>query len=163
KYEELFESAPDGYLVTDAIGVILEANRSAAALLSFESRFLLGKPLASYIVPSDQSSFRQELNKLAKGNSSETKGLEFMMRPRSGLPFDAALRVSPIRNRNGRMTELRWTIRDITALKQAAARILEQNSELEERVRERTAELEQISAFKAELLIREQSARADAE
>jgi PAS domain-containing protein len=33
RYQELFNFAPDGYLVTDAHGVIQEANRAAAVLL----------------------------------------------------------------------------------------------------------------------------------
>jgi PAS domain-containing protein len=33
RYQELFDFAPDGYLVTNAEGVIQEANRAAAGLL----------------------------------------------------------------------------------------------------------------------------------
>jgi PAS domain S-box-containing protein len=163
KYEDLFESAPDGYLVTDPNGLIIKANRSAAEMLRLESRFLLGKPLISYIVPRDHKSFRYVLNKLAKGDSCETEDLELHVLPRNGQIFTAALRFSPTRNRGGLITELRWTMRDITQLKRRAERILELNSELEARVSQRTAELEQVSAFKDELLSREQRARADAE
>ncbi|CAA9401470.1 hypothetical protein AVDCRST_MAG94-5938, partial [uncultured Leptolyngbya sp.] len=45
RYQELFEFAPDGYLVTDAQGKIQEANLAAARLLNIEQRFLVGKPL----------------------------------------------------------------------------------------------------------------------
>src|SRR5262245_44552693 len=34
RYRELFEQAPDGYVVTDPEGVVREANRAAAALLN---------------------------------------------------------------------------------------------------------------------------------
>src|SRR5688572_30382163 len=43
-YHDLFESAPLGYLVTDAQGVIYETNRAAAALLHTEPMHLIGKP-----------------------------------------------------------------------------------------------------------------------
>ncbi|MCC5650963.1 PAS domain-containing protein [Nostoc sp. XA013] len=33
RYQDLFEFAPDGYLVTNAAGIILEANYTAATLL----------------------------------------------------------------------------------------------------------------------------------
>lgn len=33
RYRELFEFAPDAYLVTDSIGLILEANKAASELL----------------------------------------------------------------------------------------------------------------------------------
>ncbi len=34
RYQDLFEFAPDGYLVTDLLGVIQEANRAAGLLLN---------------------------------------------------------------------------------------------------------------------------------
>src|SRR5689334_2001228 len=41
RYRELFEFAPDGYLVTDANGRILEANNAIAALLNVSQEFLV--------------------------------------------------------------------------------------------------------------------------
>jgi len=43
RYQELFEFAPDGYLVTDMTGVIQEANCAAAALLNSSQQFLAGR------------------------------------------------------------------------------------------------------------------------
>ena len=39
RYEELFALAPDGYLVTDLMGTIREANQAAATLLGVEPRY----------------------------------------------------------------------------------------------------------------------------
>ncbi|HEX9116058.1 MAG TPA: PAS domain-containing protein, partial [Anaerolineae bacterium] len=44
-WHELFDLAPDGYLVTDLNGIILEANRSATELFSMPQEDLLGAPL----------------------------------------------------------------------------------------------------------------------
>src|SRR4051812_31565034 len=41
RYVDLFEFAPDGYLVTDLFGVVREANRAAGSLLNIEPRFLV--------------------------------------------------------------------------------------------------------------------------
>jgi PAS domain-containing protein len=41
RYQELFDFAPDGYLVTDADGTIQEANRAAAILLGVPQPQLL--------------------------------------------------------------------------------------------------------------------------
>ena len=163
KYEELFESAPDGYLITNAEGLINKANRAAAEKLCVEKSFIAGKALASYIAPGDRKAFRTVLNKLANGSSCDTEELELEVITRHKWSFTAAFRISPTRNQAGRITELRWTLRDVTDVKKRAERIIELNTELETRVRERTAELEQVSAFKDELLAREQRARAEAE
>ena len=41
RYQELFEFAPDAYLVTDAEGTIQEANHAAATLLGVRRDFLI--------------------------------------------------------------------------------------------------------------------------
>ncbi len=46
RYQDLFEFAPDGYLVTDSEGVIQDANAAGAALLAVQADFLKGRPLA---------------------------------------------------------------------------------------------------------------------
>src|SRR5215813_12324963 len=45
RYRDLFEFAPDGYLVTDTAGMIQEANRAAGTLLGVLQQALVGKPL----------------------------------------------------------------------------------------------------------------------
>ena len=45
-YQDLFDFAPDGYLVTDQNGIIQEANRAAESLVQRRREFLRGKPLA---------------------------------------------------------------------------------------------------------------------
>jgi len=63
-YLDLFESAPDGYLVTDEVGTIREANRAAAMLLNVSQRFLIGKPLITFISYEERRAFRSKLNQL---------------------------------------------------------------------------------------------------
>src|SRR5690349_3133189 len=41
RYQDLFEFAPDGYLVTDAMGRIREANRAAIHLFDVDSGILM--------------------------------------------------------------------------------------------------------------------------
>ena len=79
RYQELFEEAPDGYLVTNEQGIIQEANRAAATLLNVAQRFLVGKPLSIFIRSerSEPLSPRSPLeNSIASrlGNQSATTG-----------------------------------------------------------------------------------------
>ncbi|MBA3924219.1 MAG: PAS domain-containing protein, partial [Nostocaceae cyanobacterium] len=65
-YRDLFEEAPDGYLVTNAEGVIQEANRAAVTLLGIAPQFLVGKHMINFIPTEIRNRFRSELNQLAE-------------------------------------------------------------------------------------------------
>lgn len=56
-WQDLFDLAPDGYLVTDLNGIVLEANRSATQLLSISPAELLGAPLIALVTPPARRSF----------------------------------------------------------------------------------------------------------
>src|SRR5256885_14760474 len=84
RYHELFEFAPDGYVVTDAAGIIREANRGASAMLNVSRRGLLGKPFALYVAGVDRDAFRIHLSQV---QSEETlKEREFCLKPRGRPP-----------------------------------------------------------------------------
>ncbi len=117
RYQELFELAPDGYLVTDVLGKIQEANRAAALLLNVNQRFLIGKPLSIFIATQEHKIFRSQLNQL--GQVERLDDWEVCLQPRNGTPFDAAFTVAPVRDRSGKLVALRWLMRDITDRKRA--------------------------------------------
>ncbi len=64
RYQNLFEFVPDGYLVTDAVGKIQEANRAAALLLNIAPQRLVGKPLSVFVALEARRAFREQLNRL---------------------------------------------------------------------------------------------------
>ena len=64
RYHELFELAPDGYIVTDDAGIIREANRAAANLLNLSPKFLTSKPLINFIAYEERRAFRAKLMQL---------------------------------------------------------------------------------------------------
>src|SRR5215470_9227261 len=57
RYRDLFEFAPDGYIVTDTAGMIQEANRAAGTLLGVLQRALVGKPLVIYFTQNYHAAF----------------------------------------------------------------------------------------------------------
>jgi len=133
RYLDLFEFAPDGYIVTDAMGKIREANRAAAKLLNTPQQFLVGKVLINYIPYEQRQGFRTQLNKLYQ--MQQLQEWEITICPRQAIAFDAAVTVSTICDASGKPTGWRWLIRDITARKQAEATIRAiqlQNMQLQE-------------------------------
>jgi PAS domain S-box-containing protein len=67
RYLDFFQFAPDAYLVTDASGIIREANGAAGLMLRMSPTSLVGKPIASFIAPPDRRSFRTHLGSLGLG------------------------------------------------------------------------------------------------
>ncbi|MEH1865804.1 MAG: ATP-binding protein [Nostoc sp.] len=112
RYQELFDCAPDGYLVTDTYGTILEANQTATILLNISQRFLIRKPLLSFIGQSDHQAFfyyLTQLQHLDRGGEWEV-----CLQPREKVCFDVALTVVTVRNEVGKPVALRWLMRDIS-------------------------------------------------
>ncbi len=136
RYRDLFEFAPDAYLVTDAAGTIREANRTAAYLLGVEQRFLTGKPLAVFVVEESRLSFQAELNR--QHQEDRVREWEVQMRSRQGTVFDAAVTVAAVRDGGGVPVTLRWLLRDISDRKRAEEQMRQiqlQNLELTEATR----------------------------
>jgi PAS domain S-box-containing protein len=116
-YQDLFAFAPDGYLVTDPEGVLLEANHAAAGMLGISLQSSSGIPLADLIAPEDRAAF---CSCLAEQGASGAPGeCEARLPSGTGGPFHASLRVDARRDPEGRPLALRWLIRDITRRKQA--------------------------------------------
>lgn len=115
RYQELFDFAPDGYLVTDTYGTILEANRAATIHLNVSQRFLIGKPLLTFIARSDHQAFFNYLTQLQEIDRGGE--WEVCLQPRKKVSFDVALTVVTVRNQEGKPVALRWLMRDITKRK----------------------------------------------
>ena len=117
RYQDLFEFAPDAYLVTDVHGTIDEANRAALVMLNTDLRLLIGKPLALRVAESERRAFRIFLNRLP--NQEATQAMETALILRDGARLDVAIAVTVMRDRTKQAVALRWLIRDITERKAA--------------------------------------------
>ncbi len=133
RYHELFELAPDGYVVTDGAGIIREANRAAANLLNLSPNFLIRKPLINFIPYEERRAFRAKLMQLIQ--TEWMQEWEIRILPRTGEIFDAAVTVSTVRDLQGKPIGWRWLLRDITSRKQTEEKIRQielQNLQLQE-------------------------------
>ncbi len=121
RYRDLFDFAPDGYLVTDGKGIIQEANQSAAVIFNRAQEALVNMPVAE--LAADAQIYRQtihrQLNRLYWGSVDRVQDWELQLRPLNGPAFPALITVAAVRDGEGRLTGLRWLIRDNTARKRA--------------------------------------------
>ncbi|MCC5624676.1 GGDEF and EAL domain-containing protein, partial [Nostoc sp. CHAB 5715] len=136
RYQDLFEFASDGYLVTNAAGTIQEANHAAATLLGVHQKYLVGKPLILFIAQQDRQSFSLQMN-----NFQELVNWEINLQPRKGAPFPAMIKASAVYDLQGKQVGSRWLLCNISQHKQAEEMLHQADDKLEIRIAERTAEL----------------------
>lgn len=86
-------------LVTDGRGLITSASPEAATLLAIERRWLVRKPLATFIAGRDRKRFRAFLIELETGRSSGGTA-RFVLESRDGAEIVAELAATP---RNGKV------------------------------------------------------------
>ena len=115
RYLNLFEQAPDGYLVTNIAGIISEANRAAAKLLNVEARFLVGKPLSIFFTKEVRQTLISKLNSLCSVDFASE--WEVVIIPRNKPPINVAISVACVRASSGEVVELRWLLRDLSERK----------------------------------------------
>ena len=119
RYRDLFTLAPDGYIVTDELGIILEANRAAERLLGRSADYLRGKPLSVYLHSDVQRDFRGALSHLAQREGErEAQPERWEWQLRTGGEEALAVEVKVARVREDKGVTLRWGLRDITERKE---------------------------------------------
>lgn len=112
RYQDLFEFAPDGYLVTNTEGIIQEANRAAAKLLNASKPLLVGKPMINFIPQAERRRFRTEFIQLSQ--SDIVREILAPIQQRHGDFFDAGFTVAVVRNQHGKPAALCWLLRNIS-------------------------------------------------
>ena len=117
RYQELFDFAPDAYLVTDTAVIVREANHAAAALLAVPPDRLRGKPLIVFVDPAEQRAFYDHLAHLSRRGGVST--WEMCLQPRQGEPLHVAVTAGIVRDAQGHSATLRWLLRDISERKAA--------------------------------------------
>ncbi|MBN1485702.1 MAG: PAS domain-containing protein [Chloroflexia bacterium] len=114
-YRDLFESTPHGYLLTDGVGTILQANRAARELLAAGQPALRGRPLSDFVPTARRPELRQFL--LQAQRAEGVLGCSLRLQPQEGPPFEAGLVASCSADGSGRPASLHILFRNITARK----------------------------------------------
>jgi PAS domain S-box-containing protein len=111
RYQNLFEFAPNAYLLTNIEGIIQEANGLATTLLNVAKHYLIGKPLINFVPLEERRRFRNELSEVFRSDSS--RELLVRLQQRDGKFFDSALTVAAVRNEYNKPINLLWVLREI--------------------------------------------------
>lgn len=121
KYQELFNFAPNGYLVTDSAGVIREANLAATKLLERSRRFLAGKPVRALVHADDWGKLDCLIDQVHAG--AAVAAAELRLERPHGTPVPAEVMVNAAWGPTPEFASLRWLLRDLTERKAEEERV----------------------------------------
>jgi len=113
RYKDVFELIPDPYLVTDAHGIIQEANLFAARLFRKPQQFLLGKPITFFVCEQERQTFYQQMKELTQTEQSLQTHQDWsvcLLRPKCEK-FDAVLTVAISYEPVSEQVILHWFVR----------------------------------------------------
>jgi PAS domain S-box-containing protein len=105
-----FEHAPDACLLTDATGIICEANAAAAELFCVASAEVLNRPLASFIAEEERAAFRNRVLDLAGDASGRSRRWRALLEP-PGCAIELSVR--PVSQPRRAITRLCWLARKV--------------------------------------------------
>jgi PAS domain S-box-containing protein len=114
-YTALFDLAPDAYLITNAAGVIQQANRAAVALLAISPEVLVGKPLLLWIAKEDRLAFHTQLSRLTQ--EQQVHDWELWLQPQQGSVFPVSITVAVRQHPHEDQPVLYWLVRNLTERK----------------------------------------------
>ncbi len=145
----LVESADDAILTKTLDGTIRSWNPAAERLLGYRPEEIIGKPVLLLIPELRRDEERMIIEKICRGQ--RVAHFETVRRRRDGSEVEVSLTISPIRDRAGSIIGASKIMRDITEQKRTVALLEALNSELNERMLERTAELKERESLLQEI------------
>lgn len=136
----IVESSDDAIVAKDLNGMITSWNIGAERIFEYTAEEAIGQHITLIIPPEHHSEEDEILRRLRAGQRIDH--FETVRVAKSGRRIYVSLTVSPVRDSHGRVIGASKIARDITQRRQNETALREAHEKLEQRVRERTAELE---------------------
>jgi PAS domain S-box-containing protein len=145
KYRRLYQSMQEAFASVDMSGRIVEFNDAYCRMLGYKPEELLTLTYED-ITPEQWHQFEANIidTQILARRYSDIYEKEY--RRRDGTVFPVELRTFLVTDDDDQPTSMCAIVRDITDRKAAEAALRRSHGELEQRVKERTAELERINA-----------------
>jgi PAS domain S-box-containing protein len=141
-YRELFENASDFVYTIDMQGHLTSFNKAGERILGYARQEVAGTALADLLTPESLARSRQMRVTKETGTAWTTYEVEALAKDQHRVPFEVSTRLI---YRDGQPVGVQGIARDITERKQVEAALKEARDELETRVAQRTADLQQMN------------------
>jgi PAS domain S-box-containing protein len=139
QHRTLLDSAMDCIYLIDRKLNVLSVNRAGARLLGRKAKDITGQAIFDLFAPGIAAAYANNISKVFRtGESMHTEG---MLGQKKGKKFAISTILSPIKDGDGRIISVMGITRDISKQKKAEEEIRKLNTNLENIVRERTANL----------------------
>ncbi len=139
----ILETEPECVKILGRNGELLEMNPAGLAMIEADSlEAVAGHDVCTVIAPQHRQPFRDLNEKVFRG---EPGTLQFEIIGLKGAHRWMETHCVPMRDAEGRINAVLGVTRDVTARKHAEEELLKAHALLEQRVKERTAQLEQIN------------------
>jgi PAS domain S-box-containing protein len=137
------ESSVDAIISKTLDGTITSWNKGAELMYGYAAEEVIGRPVTILIPPSRADEEPAIIERLRRGEKIEH--YETVRMRKDGTLLDVALAVSPLKDADGRIIGASKIARDITERKRAEGGLQKAKEELEQRVLERTASLQETT------------------
>ena len=128
RYQTLLEFIPDACLLTDAVGMIQEANSAAAKLLKLPNSLLIDRSLTAFVTPETRQQFQTQLQQLQ--HRAWKQEWQVRLQPYEGAAFNVSVLIEVNRQEVNQPLTLRWLLRPATDSDQVEKEQLDSNANL---------------------------------
>jgi len=129
----IVESSDDAIVGKDLAGIITDWNPAATRLFGYTPEEVVGRHISVLAIPGREGEMREILARITAGQRVEH--YETQRRRKDGTIIDVSLRVSPIRDAEGRIVGASKIARDVTEKRRADERLRLLMSELDHRAK----------------------------
>ena len=142
EYQDLYDNAPDMFLSVDNVSKkIIACNQTLIDTTGYAREEIIGHRTLDSLYTSDSIEAAKEVVQRFR-STGEVRHAELRIRCKDGSIVEISSNISAIRGEQGNIRFSRNVWRDITKLKRAREDVRKLNEELEERVIQRTEQLE---------------------
>jgi PAS domain S-box-containing protein len=137
----IVNGSDDAIVSKNLQGIVMSWNPAAERIFGYTAQEMIGQSITRVLPPDRLNEEQQILARLQRGDRVDH--FQTLRRRKDGRLIHVSLTISPIRDKDGVIVGASKIARDITELKAAYEKLESHAAELETRVRERTAKLQE--------------------